>query len=266
MIPDIAHLGLLDETELELDAAALELAALDHPNADLAHYVALLETMSDRLLTHAVAAETPEDQAATLARVFAEELAFEGDRDTYDDPDNADLIRVLDRRRGLPIALSLLYVAAARRIGWTAHALNTPGHVLMSVGEERPVLIDPFNRGAPVQPAQLARLLAATVGRDGAIPADHVAPMSNRAVLVRLLTNQAMRAEAAGDPVRASVIYERMTTIAPSYSHGWWELARLQVAHGQAGDARDSLSAMLETTRDPTTRAHVNAALDALGV
>ena len=70
--------------------------------------------------------------------MFADEFGFAGDADSYDAPLNADLIRVLDRRRGLPVSLSLLYVAAARRIGWTAHALNTPysgGHILDRHGD-----------------------------------------------------------------------------------------------------------------------------------
>lgn len=265
MIPDIAHLGLLDDDELELDAAALELAALDHQDQDLSECISLLESLSDRLLVHAVLADESEDQATALAEVFAGEHGFAGDRESYDDPANADLIQVLDRRRGLPIALTILYVAAARRVGWTAHVLNTPGHVLMSVGEDSPVLIDPFNGGVPVQPAQLANLLRATLGRAGAITAEHLAPMTNRAALVRLLTNQATRAETAGDARRALTIYERMTTIAPAYSHGWWELARLHLVYGEATEARQSLSAMLETTRDPALRTHINAALDSLG-
>lgn len=88
--------------------------------------------------------------------------------------------------------------------------------------------------------------------------------MSNRGVLVRLLTNQASRAEAAGDTARALTLYERMSTVAPEYTHLWWERARLQLIEGDVPGARASLSAMLETTRDPALRDHVSAALDAL--
>lgn len=264
MLSDIAHLGLIDEDEIELDAAALEIAALDHPDVDLTDYVALLEDLTEQLLARAVTADTPAEQAAALADLFAAEHGFRGDRETYDDPANADLISVIDRRRGLPIALSILYVAAARRIGWTAHALNTPGHVLVGVGDDTMVLIDPFNGGAPVSPQQLANLLQSALGKVGDDAAEHVAPMSNRAALLRLLVNQASRAEQGAQLERALTVYCRITTIAPAYSHGWWERARLELATGDPAAARQSLSAMLETTRDPELRLHVNAALDQL--
>jgi regulator of sirC expression with transglutaminase-like and TPR domain len=264
MLSDIAHLGLIDEDEIELDAAALEIAALDHPDADLAVYVSFLEDLTEQLLARAVTAHTPAEQAAALAKLFAGEYGFHGDRDNYDDPANADLISVIDRRRGMPIALSILYVAAARRIGWTAHALNTPGHVLVGIGDGEQLLIDPFNDGTQVRPEQLAALLQAALGRSGGDPAEHMAPMSNRAVLLRLLVNQASRAEAAGQIERALIVHSRITTIAPAYSHGWWERARLELVTGDPSAARQSLSAMLETTRDPALRLHVNTALDQL--
>jgi regulator of sirC expression with transglutaminase-like and TPR domain len=263
MIQDIAHLGLVDEQEIELDAAALEIAALDHPGADLEDYIELLETMTERLLGLAVTAHTPEEQAAALAEVVAIEFQFQGDRESYDNPANADLISVIDRRRGMPIALSIIYVALARRIGWTAHALNTPGHVLVSLGDNEPVIIDPFNGGARVQAGQLAALLQSMLG--GARPsAEHIAPMSNRAALLRLLLNQAGRAERAGDLDRALTVHERIATIAPAHSSGWWELARLQLGFGRVAAARESLTSLLETTRDPFVRAQANSALDAL--
>ena len=88
--------------------------------------------------------------------------------------------------------------------------------------------------------------------------------MANRAVLVRLLMNQAVRAETSGDAARALTIYRRMTIISPALPHGWWERARLEFAAGDRSSARRSLSAMLEITRDADLRAHISASLDSL--
>lgn len=263
MIQDIAHLGLVDEQEIELDAAALEIAALDHPQADLDDYIAVLEAMSERLVQVGARAIGPEAQAEALAQVVAGDFRFDGDRASYDDPANADLIRVIDRRRGMPIALSILYVALARRVGWTAHALNTPGHVLVAVGADDLIVIDPFNRGEVLGPERLAALLQSIVGA-AAIKDEHVAPLSNRAALLRLLMNQASRAERSGDHARALAVHERIATIAPAYSQGWWDLARLQLSQGQVAAARESLTSVLETTRDPFVRAKANDALEGL--
>lgn len=265
MIQEIAHLGLLDDDDIVLDAAALELSGLDHPGADLAPYAELLGDMAERLGKRGLNARTAKERADALSEVIAGEFRFHGDRANYDDPANADLIQVIDRRLGLPVSLSILFVAAARRTGWEADALNTPGHVLVRIGPDpSPALVDPFAGGSLVDPEQLAGLLTYALGQ-GVVPtSDHLAPMSNRSVLVRLLMNQATRAEAAGETRRALELFRRMTTIAPSSGHSWWERARLELVEGEVGEARASLSAMLEMTRDPIARTHISAALDAL--
>ena len=210
-------------------------------------------------------AESAVARAKILARVIGTEFGFVGDRQSYDDPDNADLIRVIDRRRGLPVSLTILYVAAARRLGWAADALNTPGHVVARIGSEtEPVLIDPFDGGAMLDAERFAALLRAVLGPDTAPRPEHLTAMSNRSVLVRLLMNQASRAERGGNPGRALTLYQRMTVIAPSNAHAWWEHARLQLNTGDVEAARSSLSAMLEVTREPELRMHACAALDAL--
>jgi len=265
MEDSILHIGLLEDEAIEIDIAALELAALDHPAIDLEPYVDILTAMTERLADEAQQAESSEEQAQLLAAVIAGHYGFVGDRATYDDPANADLIRVIDRRRGLPVSLAILYVAAARRMGWHADVLNTPGHVLARIGPDTsPVLIDCFGRGEIVGPVELGAMLQNILGANAVPAPEHLTPMANRAVLVRLLMNQAVRAETSGDAARALAIYERMTIISPALPHGWWERARLELAAGDRPGARRSLSAMLEITRDPDLRAHISSALDAL--
>ena len=263
MTSEIATLGLLDDDEIELDSAALLLSELDHDGIELEPYYALLDDIGDRLAQF-TAADTPEEQGEALAQVFHDDFGFTGDGDSYDAPLNADLIRVLDRRRGLPVSLSLLYVAAARRMGWTAHVTNTPGHVLVRLGDAAPHLIDPFHDGEPVAGDRLAMLLAGALGPGTTPGPEHVAPMSNRATLVRLLLNQASRAERGGDPTRALALYERMAAIAPDNGDAWWELARLQLQLHDVDAARHSLSAMLEITRDRERRELITTTLRAI--
>jgi len=260
----ISAYGLMEDEEIELDLAALDLSGLDHEGVDVAPHVQLLRDIAQRLSVVGAAARTSLEQAEALVAVLAGEFGFAGDADTYDAPLNADLIRVLDRRRGLPVSLSILYVAAARRMGWTAFALNTPGHVLVRVGTDAPVIIDPFNGGGVVTPDRLLALLQRVMGQGTAPATEHVAPMSNRAVLARLLLNQASRAERSGDSPRALTVYERMTAVAPDNPDGWWELARLQLQDGAVDAARHSLSSMLEVTRDAERRELVSSALEAI--
>ena len=257
MEDDLANLGLVDDADIVMDEAALTLALLDHDGTDPAPYEDVLSDIASRLEEVGRGARDASARARCLSQVLAEEFGFSGDGETYDDPANADLIRVIDRLRGLPVSLSILYVAAARRIGWTAEILNLPGHVLVMVGHDAaPVVIDPFRGGVRMDVAVMASLLAA--GADGvAASVRHVAAMPNRAILVRLLLNQATRAERAGQGRRALTLYRRMTAVAPDHPHPWWERARLELVDGDVAAARSSLAALLEITREPELRRRV---------
>jgi regulator of sirC expression with transglutaminase-like and TPR domain len=90
----------------------------------------------------------PEAEAGVVAEVLGRRHGFAGDREDYDHPDNSMLDRVLDRRAGLPILLSVVYVEAARRGGIELHGVGMPGHYVVGhFGGPRPVLIDPFAGG-----------------------------------------------------------------------------------------------------------------------
>jgi regulator of sirC expression with transglutaminase-like and TPR domain len=263
MNEDLNRLGLLDENEIMLDEAALTLALLDHRGTDLAPYHEMLAAIHARLDAVGRHATTAADRADALAEVLAGEFGFMGDRDTYDHPDNADLIRVLDRRRGLPVSLSVIWVAAARRLGWSAECLDVPGHVLVLVGSELdPVIVDPFSGGLRVNAEQLTMFMQ-TGGRP-VVGVAQVPVMPSRAILVRLLQNQASRAEQAGQGRRALELYVRMTAMSPATVHAWWERARLELVDDDVAAARSSLSAILEITRDTVVRQRVSETLASL--
>jgi regulator of sirC expression with transglutaminase-like and TPR domain len=175
---------------------------------------------------------------------------------------NADLVAVASRGRGLPITLSILYVALARRIGWRADALALPGHVLVEVqGSGESALLDPFDHGISVTAARAADMARQAGGAPivGGFPA-----MSNRQMLVRMVSNQASRARMNGDIGRALTLYERLTTVAPDQAGLWWERARLEQRIGRLAAARASLTAMLETTHDAQVGERIRTTLATL--
>lgn len=262
---DIATIGLIDDQDILLDVAALALGQLDHETADLAPYLEMLDEIENRVCQEGRSAFLPRERAAVLSRVLHGEWAFVGDVDDYDAPANADFIEVLDSKRGLPIALSILYVAMARRAGWSAHVLNLPGKVLVQVGEKNPVVIDPFAGGELVTQGKVAAICQACLGQAGDPSALNVLRMSNRAALARLLNNQAIRADRENDPHRALAVYQRITRIAPETIDAWRNLARLQLAFNDISGARASLFAMSEVAADKPTRDRIMDAFDALG-
>lgn len=264
MHDDLIQLGLVEDEDIDLDDAALTLALLDHPDSEDDACLHVLAEISERLDDLGAEAVDARHQARLLAQVLGDEFGFTGDIETYDDPSNVDLLRVIERRRGLPVSLSILYVAAARQLGWMANVLDLPGHVLVLIGDEpEPVIIDPFNGGRNVDPEQLVALVQdMNQGRVAAV--NHVSTMSNRAILVRLMLNQATRAEASGQGRRALTLYQRMTVMAPGYAHAWWERARLELADEDVSAARSSLTAMLEVTREPELRSRISDVLASL--
>jgi regulator of sirC expression with transglutaminase-like and TPR domain len=209
-----------------------------------------------------LAPSTAKGRALRLSSLIAGEAGLTGDTQDYDNPLNADLVAVATRSRGLPISLSILYVALARRIGWRADALALPGHVLVEVhGGGESALLDPFDHGISLTAARAADIARQAGGAPvaGGFPA-----MSTRQMLVRMVSNQASRARLNGDIGRALMLYERLTTIAPDQGGLWWERARLEQRIGRLAAARASLTAMLETTHDAQVGERIRATLATL--
>ena len=124
--------GDSDGGRLDLLEAALALSVLRSEAApDLAPFRQHVATMASDLanLVHRRGA-SPEQ----LAEIIARSYGYRGDGDSYDDLQNADLVRVIERRKGLPVALSILYLHVARAQGWDAEGLAFPAHFLIRVG------------------------------------------------------------------------------------------------------------------------------------
>lgn len=264
-IDPLAAIGLVDDEEIALDRAALSLAAADRQDGKGGELAAALTTMDSLAARLKPTARTTAAQADALVTLLADTEGFTGDDESYDAPENADLLLVLKRKRGLPIALSILYVALARRMGWQAEIIGLPGHVLVALGGETDrLLLDPFADGRPVDAAGVKAIVERALGRQAQVEPAHVAPLANREILIRLVMNQASRARKNGDAPRALTLYRRMTLIAPDLSSLWWEQARLERLAGDIEAARRSLAAMRETTHDPVVAGRIRAAVAAL--
>jgi len=262
---ELARIGLVDDAAIDLADAALLLAAADQPGAPLDTARARLTGLSLRLQRESAGVTTALGRARVLSELIAHGNEMTGDTADYENPRNADVLSLLDRKLGLPVTLAIVYVALARRVGWMADPIGLPGHVLVRVGvEPMTQLIDAFDGGRLLTSGGLAAVLERVRGGPGAIERDHLVPLSNRATLVRLVSNQATRARRTGDVARALVLHERMTLIAPGFTGLWWERARLEQLAGDLAAARASLGAMLETTRDGDIRGRIRAALKAL--
>lgn len=264
-------LALIDDELIALDDAALALAALDRgdtgleADATIEPYRTRIAYIAAQLTARAAGVIAAQQRAEMLRDLIAGEHRLTGDESAFANDQGADLMALIDSGGGLPVTLSILYVAVARRVGWRATALAVPGHVIIRVGDEPgAVHQDPFDDGRVLDAGGLTRVLARVLGTGAGHDPAYLAPMDNRATLVRLVTNQAARARRSGDLPRALALHERMTMFSPGSAGLWWERARLEQSLGRKGPARASLVAMRETTRDPAVLGRIEAALSAL--
>jgi len=251
----LRQIGGLADDAIDLAPAALALAALEQPQASLEryqHHLSLLARDTADAAASLGAATDLEARGEALRQVLAERYAYEGDRDSYDDLRNANLMRVIDRRRGLPVTLGILFIHAARCQGWEAGGLNFPAHFLIRLGlGGEGLILDPFDRGRPRSPSALRQLLKMVAGSEAELRPEHYAPVGNRAILLRLQNNLKMRLSQAGEQEAALGVLESMLMIAPRQSGLWYEAAQLNSRLGNLRAAVVSLEQVLDLAEDP---------------
>jgi len=240
----LRELGQAGDGPHDVARASLMMSALDHAGRPLEPYFQHLDEIAAHARSEARVALTAEDGARSLSALLVGRYGYDGDRLSYDDPNNADFMSVIDRRRGLPIALGVLYIHAARAAGFEAAGLSTPGHFLLRIalrGTE--ALIDPFNGGAA-----LDRETLGAPPRMGAPQPDDprlAEPASDIEVLLRLASHLKLRVLQVGERTRALEIVKRMVLIAPRRPDMWIDLARLNEGAGALGAAQKAYEACL---------------------
>ncbi|HEY6982799.1 transglutaminase-like domain-containing protein [Reyranella sp.] len=203
-----------DGSRLELLEAAFELGALhrDQP-IDLApfrqHVAAMAADVADLARRRGAVPER-------LAEVIANSYGYRGDSETYDDLRNADLACVIERRKGLPVALSILYLHVARAQGWESEGLAFPAHFLIRVTIDGPrYVVDPFHGGAVRDAGELRTLLRQLLGPEAELQLGHFDAVADRDVLLRLENNVRLRLARQEDWSGAARSLDRMLAIAP---------------------------------------------------
>jgi regulator of sirC expression with transglutaminase-like and TPR domain len=262
----LRDLGASGAKATPIAEAALALASFERPRVDLAHYRDHLRLIARDVGRHHGAGGDLITRAGALNDIILLKYGYSGDVLTYDDLQNANLIRVIDRRKGLPVALGILYIHAARAQGWDMAGLAFPGHFLvrLSEGPQR-VIIDPFHDGQICGAAELRDLLKAATGRESELVPEHYAAVSDRDVLLRLQNNLKARLLQAQDIRRALTVLETMLMLAPDLAELWREAGMLYrdlgnmraaaaaleqyVVHAAEGTARHQAAAMLQQLR-----------------
>lgn len=258
----LREVGACADDSIDLADTALLLGALDVPNAPLARYRTHIGQLAGGVAARTGADEPLERRRGHLNAVLFKDNGYAGDTESYDDPENANLLRVIDRRAGLPVSLGILYIHVARTQGWAVDGLAFPGHFLVRLDDrDRRLIVDPFHRGQTLEAGHLRGLLKQFRGADAELEPSHYAPVGNRAILLRLQNNLKTRALQAGDAGRAAAILERMLLIAPEAGGVWHELGILRARLGTMKDAVRALERGLACGLPDAARTHAEAAL-----
>src|SRR5277367_2907338 len=144
----LRELGASEGRILPIAEAALVLASFERQRVDFARYRGHLQLIARDVARHPGAAGGLADRARALNEIILLKYGYSGDELTYDDLQNANLMRVIDRRKGLPVVLGILFIHAARAQGWDMVGLSFPGHFLIRLeAADGRAILDPFNAG-----------------------------------------------------------------------------------------------------------------------
>ncbi len=243
-----AHLQALSsvaDAEVDLAEAALALASFERPEVAperyLEHLALLARDVADRF-AEAGTADTIDGRRASINEILYVQEGYRGDDATYDDLQNANLMRVIDRRRGLPVALGILYIHAGRAQGWQVDGIAFPGHFLVRIDREgERAIVDPFHRGRICDAAELRRLIKSAAGNEAELSPAFFNPVGNVDILLRLQNNMKIRHIRMGELAKAADVVERMLLMAPARAELWRDVAMIYVRLDNLRRAAESL-------------------------
>lgn len=217
--------------QIDLAQAALVIAGDEYPGLDVAAYLKRIDELAQTLRSRLRADISPADTLPMLNRYLFEELGYAGNSDDYYDPRNSYLNDVIDRRLGIPITLSVLYIEVGRRLGLPLAGVSFPGHFLVKCTlRDGAVVLDTYAKGATLGIKDLQkRLRVLSGGRD--VAPEAVMRMLTTAppaeIVVRMLRNlKAIHAE-RGEKTRALTAINRVLDLYPDAADARRDRARL---------------------------------------
>ncbi len=260
--------GKKEDGELSLFNVAMAFAAPAHEGINTDRYYNHISKAAQDVgqryieLLNAGAKDDAGTRLAALKHILSDREGYEGDEDTYNDLQNVDMIRVIDRRKGMPIALSILYIHVGRLNGWAVDGLNFPGHFLCRIehGGER-LIFDPFAHCEVLEAPQLRQLIKKVRGTNAELSADYYKPCTNRETLIRLQNNVKLRLIEAEDYDGALHSVEMMRLIDPGEYRLLFDAGILYAKTGQRITAIDLLEEYVTLTPDARDRRDAEAIL-----
>lgn len=199
---------------VDLANAALLIARLEYPALDVDTYIRRLDEMGDTLRERMTDDADPQTRLAALCVYLFEEEGFRGNSDEYYDPRNSFLNDVLDRRVGIPISLSTVFIEVGARLGLAVSGVGLPGHFIVRVHDDKgDVLVDPFHGGTLLSEEDCQKRLDRVSGGKMRLRPHHLASCSPKQILGRMLSNLKAIYVKGGDHLRALGVMDLLLAV-----------------------------------------------------
>lgn len=254
--------------DIEIAQAAVYLAALSHSGKSLDCYFHHLDKMHTNVveqyekILNAGADDDVYTRLAVLKEVLCLQMGYQGDIDHYNNLENADLIRVVDRRKGLPVSLCILYIDVARRMNWQVEGLNFPVHFLLKItyqGQQE--IFDPFYGCRILQANDLRSLIKDGIGEHAELSSDFYKPIDSREILLRLQNNVKFRQIELEAYEDALLTVQAMQRIAPDDNRLNLDAGVLYARTEKLDKAEETLMQYIELASDINDRAEAQLLL-----
>jgi regulator of sirC expression with transglutaminase-like and TPR domain len=223
-----AQLLRREDARIDLARACLMIAEDAYPGLEVERYMGEIERMALRLRGRLPQNSSGEERVVALNQFLYEDLGYWGNTDDYYDPRNSYLNEVIERKTGIPITLSIVYMELGRRVGLPLEGVSFPGHFLVRLRLRGGMLVlDPFAGGVPQSEddlrSRVKRVIPDGVADDlpaGELPLDQfLEPATNRQILSRVLRNlKGIYHREADKPERLLEVLNRMLLVTPGAS------------------------------------------------
>jgi regulator of sirC expression with transglutaminase-like and TPR domain len=207
---------LASREPVPLARGALLIAKEEYPDLNLDHYVDRLSELAREAEPIVWAGNETVEKVQLLSHFLFEQKGFEGNRDAFSDPRNSFLNDVLERRLGIPITLSVIYLEVGRRLGLNLYGVSFPAHFLVKAVDERgELLIDPFSGGIILTLEQVKAKLAEIYRQPVELHPAMLKSAGARQILVRMLRNLKAIYTGASDWARSLSALDRILMLDP---------------------------------------------------
>lgn len=247
----VQALAAMPDHKIQVAEGALVIAKYQYPSLDQSKYLRLLDEMGDRLRSRMEDVTEHSQIIAEVNRMLFEEEGFKGDTLNYYDPRNSFLNQVLERKLGIPITLSIVYMEVGRRAGLPLYGIGLPGHFITGfLSAAGRIFIDPFNKGE-ILTEDVCRAMVRRSGRalQGFSPR-FLDPVWPKQILVRLLRNLKASYWLQGLEMKALQVIEWVTILDPDSPAEYRERGFINQELGDFAKAAEDFDRYLSLSPD----------------